>query len=90
MNKQDYLHHLTKEIEHLKNTGLYKGEHVITSPQAAVIHLQNGNEVINLCANNYLGLSDHPDLISEAQSALQKYGFGMSSLRFIFLTQSLH
>ena len=90
MNKQDYLHHLTKEIEHLKNTGLYKGEHVITSPQAAVIHLQNGNEVINFCANNYLGLADHPDLITEAKKSLDVYGYGMSSVRFICGTQSIH
>lgn len=90
MEKQAYLAHLDKEISQLKSAGLYKAERVITSPQQAVIRLQDGKDVINLCANNYLGLSDHPDLITTAQSALQDYGFGMSSVRFICGTQSIH
>src|SRR3989338_3944242 len=83
MTKQEFLQFLTKEIDQLKKTGLYKTERVIASPQKAVIRLQDGSEVINLCANNYLGLSDHPLLIEEAKHALDDYGYGMSSVRFI-------
>lgn len=90
MEKQAYLDFLNTEINQLKSAGLYKSERIITTPQQAVIKLQNNAEVINLCANNYLGLSDHPALITEAQSALLHYGFGMSSVRFICGTQSIH
>src|SRR5688572_24103156 len=87
--KQDYLNHLKKELDHLKETGLYKTERIITSPQEAAISV-NHSEVLNFCANNYLGLANHPDLISAAQNALEKYGFGMSSVRFICGTQDVH
>jgi glycine C-acetyltransferase len=90
MSKQDFLNILTNDLQQLKETGLYKSERVITSPQQAVIRLQNGEEVINLCANNYLGLSDHPQVIASAKKALDEYGYGMSSVRFICGTQSVH
>ncbi|OGT60675.1 MAG: glycine C-acetyltransferase [Gammaproteobacteria bacterium RIFCSPHIGHO2_12_FULL_45_12] len=90
MNKQPYLTFLTDELNALKTAGLYKDERIITSPQQAVIQLEDGQEVINLCANNYLGLSDHPDLIAAAKTSLDDYGYGMSSVRFICGTQSIH
>lgn len=90
MKKNEFLHYLTNEINQLKETGLYKSERVITSPQQAVIQLQDGSDVINLCANNYLGLADHPDLIEAAKTSLDHYGYGMSSVRFICGTQSIH
>lgn len=90
MNKEKYLQTLQHELEQLKTNGLYKTERIITSAQQAVITLQDGSKVINLCANNYLGLSDHPDLIKCAQESLDTYGYGMSSVRFICGTQSVH
>lgn len=90
MNKQAFLQHLTNEVNHLKETGLFKGERIITSPQQAVIRLQDGAEVINLCANNYLGLADDPMLIQAAKKSLDEFGYGMSSVRFICGTQSIH
>lgn len=88
--KKAFFEQLCKQIDELKKAGLYKAERVITSPQEAVICLQNGQEVINLCANNYLGLSNSPELIKAAQKALSHYGFGMSSVRFICGTQDVH
>jgi len=90
MTKIEYLQFLNTEIEKLKIEGLFKPERVITSPQQAVIKLQDGSEVINLCANNYLGLANHHDLINTAKDTLDKFGFGMSSVRFICGTQSIH
>ncbi len=90
MNKTAYLQFLDTELHQLQETGLYKNERIITSPQQAIIRLQDGSEVINLCANNYLGLSDHPDLIKAAKKSLDEYGYGMSSVRFICGTQSVH
>ncbi len=90
MKKQAFMRHLANEVEQLKQTGLYKAERVITSPQQAVIRLADGSQVINLCANNYLGLADHPDLIKAAKSSLDEHGYGMSSVRFICGTQSVH
>lgn len=90
MTRQEYLQFLSTEVNQLKETGLYKNERVITSPQQAVIALQDGSAVINLCANNYLGLSDHPDLIEAAKNSLDEFGYGMSSVRFICGTQSVH
>ncbi len=90
MDKKAYFKLLAEELEKLKQTGLFKAERVITSPQQAVIQLADGQEVVNLCANNYLGLSDHPDLVKEAKQALDQYGYGMSSVRFICGTQSVH
>lgn len=90
MPRTKYLQFLANEVDKLKQEVLYKAERIITSPQEAVITLEDGSKVINLCANNYLGLADHPDLIKEAQTSLDKYGFGMSSVRFICGTQSIH
>lgn len=81
---------LQKEIEQLKETGLYKGERIITSPQKAEIDLSDGSHVINLCSNNYLGLANHPDVVDAAKEGLAKYGFGLSSVRFICGTQEIH
>ena len=85
-----FLEFLSGEIATLHEAGLYKSERVITSPQSASIEVSDGQEVINFCANNYLGLSDHPGLIEAAQSALAKQGYGMSSVRFICGTQDVH
>jgi glycine C-acetyltransferase len=88
--KQKYFDHLANEIEQLKQAGLYKNERIITSQQQAEIQVQNNPDVLNFCANNYLGLANHPDLIKAAQEAVDQYGFGMSSVRFICGTQSIH
>lgn len=87
---QAFLDHLAHDIENLHTEGLYKDERVITTPQQARIETTAGQKVLNLCANNYLGLSDHPALIETAQAALPRYGFGMSSVRFICGTQTVH
>jgi glycine C-acetyltransferase len=84
-----FLDHLDRETAKLRDAGLYKRERVIASPQAPAIEV-GGREVINFCANNYLGLSNHPALIKTAQMALARYGFGMSSVRFICGTQTVH
>ena len=81
---------LQENLEAIKNEGLYKSERIITSPQQAVIKTDNGHEVINFCANNYLGLANHPDLVAAAKSGLDEFGFGMASVRFICGTQSPH
>lgn len=90
MKREAFLDYLANEVQQLKESGLYKPERVITSPQQAVIRLQDGAEVINLCANNYLGLADNPTLIEAAKESLDQYGYGMSSVRFICGTQSVH
>jgi glycine C-acetyltransferase len=82
--------HLQNEIKSIREAGLYKEERIITSPQDAVITISTGEKVINFCANNYLGLSSHPEVIKAAKSALDERGFGMSSVRFICGTQDLH
>ncbi|MFH4966651.1 glycine C-acetyltransferase [Gaetbulibacter sp. M240] len=82
--------HLQHEIQDIKDNGLYKEERIITSPQGAEITLDNGQTVLNFCANNYLGLSSHPEVIQAAKDALDSHGFGMSSVRFICGTQDIH
>lgn len=82
--------HLQNEIESIKNDGLFKEERIITSPQGAEISLSTGQTVLNFCANNYLGLSSHPDVIQAAKDAMDTHGFGMSSVRFICGTQDIH
>ena len=77
-------------LEGLREQGLFKAERIITSPQSAQIELADGRTVLNLCANNYLGLADHPDIIAAAKDALDSHGFGMASVRFICGTQDLH
>ena len=75
--------HLTQELSNIKEAGLFKAERIITSPQGAEIKLNTGAEVLNFCANNYLGLSNHPRLVKAAKDILDSHGFGMSSVRFI-------
>lgn len=82
--------HLQKELADIKEAGLYKNERIITSQQKAEIRVSTGANVLNFCANNYLGLSNHPRLINAAKSALDSHGYGMSSVRFICGTQDLH
>ena len=82
--------HLQNELDQIREAGLYKNERIITSPQDAVIKISTGEEVLNFCANNYLGLSNHPSLIEAAKEALDSHGFGMSSVRFICGTQDIH
>jgi len=77
-------------VAEIRAAGLYKEERVITTPQRVHIAVQGGQEVLNFCANNYLGLADHPEVIAAAQQALQDYGFGLASVRFICGTQDLH
>jgi glycine C-acetyltransferase len=81
---------LRKEIENIQQAGLYKNERIITTPQGALIKTSDGSEVINFCANNYLGLSSHPRVIEAAKRAIDTHGFGMSSVRFICGTQDIH
>ena len=77
-------------LDEIRAAGLFKSERVITSPQSAKIQLADGRTVLNFCANNYLGLADHPDIIAAAKDALDTHGFGMASVRFICGTQDLH
>ena len=81
---------IRKELEAIVEAGLYKRERTITSPQAAKIHTVEGGDVLNFCANNYLGLSSHPRVIAAAEDAIRTHGFGMSSVRFICGTQDIH
>lgn len=90
MMAQDYLNYLQQEINELKKAGLYKGERIITSQQQADITVNPDEHVLNFCANNYLGLANHPALIQAGKEALEKHGFGMSSVRFICGTQDIH
>ena len=82
--------HLQNEITNIKNEGLFKEERIITSPQGPEITLNTGQTVLNFCANNYLGLSAHPDVIKAAKDTMDTHGFGMSSVRFICGTQDIH
>jgi glycine C-acetyltransferase len=82
--------HLTNELKTIEDNGLFKRERIITSPQDAVIKLNTGQEVINFCANNYLGLSSHPRVVDAAKRAIDTHGYGMSSVRFICGTQDIH
>ncbi|HEV2965497.1 MAG TPA: glycine C-acetyltransferase [Chthoniobacterales bacterium] len=81
---------LSQTLEEIKSQGLYKTERIITSPQDAHIKVAGGKEVLNMCANNYLGLADHPELIKAAKKALDDHGLGMASVRFICGTQDIH
>lgn len=86
----DIKNQLNKELQEIKDAGLYKSERIITSSQDAVIKISTGEEVINFCANNYLGLSNHPEVIQAAKDTMDTHGFGMSSVRFICGTQDIH
>lgn len=81
---------LQQELQEIKDAGLYKSERIITSSQDAIIKISTGEEVINFCANNYLGLSNHPEVIQAAKDTMDTHGFGMSSVRFICGTQDIH
>ena len=81
---------LVNELEGIKEAGLFKNERIITSPQAAEITIEGGQQVLNFCANNYLGLSSHPKVIEAAKAAIDTHGFGLSSVRFICGTQDIH
>ena len=81
---------LQQELQNIKDAGLYKSERIITSSQDAVIRISTGEEVINFCANNYLGLSNHPEVIQAAKDTMDTHGYGMSSVRFICGTQDIH
>ena len=82
--------HLQKEIQNIKDNGLFKTERIITSPQGAEITISTGETVLNFCSNNYLGLSSHPEVVQAAKDAMDTHGFGMSSVRFICGTQDIH
>jgi glycine C-acetyltransferase len=86
----NFCNYLAGELSQLQSAGLYKQERIITTPQGPVIETTSGGSVINMCANNYLGLSNHPALIAAGKAALDKYGYGLSSVRFICGTQSIH
>lgn len=82
--------HLQEELKEIEEAGLYKRERIITTPQGANVHVSTGEDVVIMCANNYLGLSSHPDVIQAAKETLDTHGFGMSSVRFICGTQDIH
>src|SRR5919112_1554056 len=86
----DFKNQIARTLEEIEAQGLYKKERIITSPQDAHIKVAGGGEVLNMCANNYLGLADHPALIAAAKEALDTHGFGMASVRFICGTQDIH
>lgn len=88
--QQAFIDYLTEKTASLRADGLFKEERVISTPQGADIAVGDGDQVINFCANNYLGLSNHPKLVAAAGSALKEYGFGLSSVRFICGTQTIH
>ena len=86
----DFKNYLSSELESIKESGLYKNERIITSPQGADIKVNTGDKVLNFCANNYLGLSSHPRVVKAAQEIMNTHGYGMSSVRFICGTQDIH
>ena len=85
-----FQNYLAEELSNIEAAGLYKKERIITTPQRADIKVNAGEDVLNFCANNYLGLSDNKRLIEAAKAAMDTYGYGMSSVRFICGTQDLH
>src|SRR5438067_12080922 len=90
MDRRAYLQHLHRQTEALHEQGLFKRERIIESPQGAVIRVQGGRTVLNFCANNYLGLANHPRVVKAAKAALDRHGYGMASVRFICGTQDVH
>ena len=87
---ESFNHSIQSTLDEIRAAGLYKGERIIQSSQANRITVSEDQTVINLCANNYLGLSDHPEIIKAAHEGLDRWGFGMSSVRFICGTQQIH
>jgi glycine C-acetyltransferase len=90
MEPRAFLDHLKQQTEALHGQGLFKRERVIEGPQGAEIRVQGGRKVLNFCANNYLGLADHPEVVAAAEAGLEKHGYGMASVRFICGTQDVH
>ncbi len=90
VSKKGFFSHLTEQIDQVKKDGLYKAERIITTAQKPSIEVTSGEKVINFCANNYLGLANHPTLIEAAKEGLDEHGFGMASVRFICGTQDIH
>src|SRR5436190_23224769 len=88
--KDAFRNHIAKQLDDIRAAGTYKGERVISTSQGARIRVADGPPVLNMCANNYLGLSAHPEIIQAAQAALGHWGYGLSSVRFICGTQSIH
>ena len=86
----DMKQHLLDQLNEIREGGLYKAEREISSPQDAHIRVGEGAEVLNMCANNYLGLSDHPEIVKAAHEGIDRWGYGLSSVRFICGTQSIH
>src|SRR4030065_2263654 len=82
--------HYSEILKNIESEGLYKKERIITSPQSANITVSTGDKVLNMCANNYLGLADNPEIIEAAKSSFDKWGYGLSSVRFICGTQQIH
>lgn len=82
--------HLQSELQTIEENGIFKKERIITSAQGAEITISTGEKVLNFCANNYLGLSSHPEVVQAAKDAMDTHGFGMSSVRFICGTQDIH
>ena len=85
-----FQNHLSETLDSIREAGLYKGERIITTPQSPHIAVSSGAEVLNLCANNYLGLADHPEVEAAAREAIETWGYGLSSVRFICGTQQIH
>src|SRR5436305_5272583 len=88
--RERYLAHLRESLARIRSDGFYKSERIIATPQAPVIRLTDGAEVLNFCANNYLGLADDPRLVAAAKDGLDRFGYGMASVRFICGTQAVH
>ena len=88
--KQSFWEFLQGELRTLESQGLSKAERVLDSPQAASVHVAGGAEVLNFCANNYLGLANHPGLVAAARDTLERDGYGMASVRFICGTHTVH
>src|SRR5438876_9808964 len=86
----NFLEYLKTQLAELEAAGLYKHERVIDSPQSAEIHVAGGGDVLNFCANNYLGLANHPDIMAAAREGIERHGYGMASVRFICGTQDVH
>ena len=82
--------HLTRQLGEIREAGLFKDERIIISPQSAAIRVKGGQQVLNFCANNYLGLASHPQIIEAARQSYDKWGYGLSSVRFICGTQEIH
>ena len=86
----DFLSHLQKTLKDIEASGLFKRERIISTPQGREVRTDDGRTVLNFCANNYLGLANHPEIVATAHQALDQWGYGLSSVRFICGTQDIH